>query len=266
MKRPPRLRAPYLKRISLMPERVERKAFPFNTLRFLTDDFQMSFEKPITIFVGENGSGKSTLLEGIATLCGFHAYGGSQDHQMYARDDSDRDDDEAPPRKDENAPPSLGETLRGAWLPKVGNGFFFRAESFFRLANYIDVHGRSLRHGGRKLHEQSHGESFLAMFEGRLAEGAPAMYLLDEPESALSPARQLALVRLMRRWEEDGNVQAIIATHAPILMAYPGARLLDFSRGHIREIDFEETEHFKVMRAFFADPRAYLEAEIAADE
>jgi predicted ATPase len=91
------------------------------------------------------------------------------------------------------------------------------------------------------------------------------MYLLDEPEAALSPARQLVFVCLMRRWEEEGNVQAIIATHAPILMAYPGARILEFRRGRIREVAFEETEHFQVMRSFFSDPRGYLEGIIAGE-
>jgi predicted ATPase len=262
-----RLRAPYLKKIALIPERVDRKTFPFNTLKFLTDEFEMSFEHPITLLVGENGSGKSTLLEGIASLAGFSSYGGSQQHQVYKRARHyDDEDDELIGDEDEPEPPGriLAKALRPAWLPRVSNGFFFRAESFFNVASYLDEIGDMGADG--PLHARSHGESFLSLFKDRLGGGRPSMYLLDEPEAALSPARQLVFVCLMRRWEEEGNVQAVIATHAPILMAYPGARLLEFRRGRIREVEFEETEHFQVMRSFFADPRGYLEGIIAGEE
>jgi predicted ATPase len=262
-----RLRAPYLKNFSLVAERADRKAFPFNTLKFLTDEFEMSFDRPITLFVGENGSGKSSLLEGIASLAGFHSYGGSQDHQIYRRArHNEKDDDELIGDDDEAEPPGriLAKALKPAWLPRVSNGYFFRAESFFNVASYFDDINE--RHGHPKLHKQSHGESFLSLFKDRLGGNRPSMYLLDEPEAALSPARQLVFVCLMRRWEEEGNVQAIIATHAPILMAYPGARLLEFRRGRIRQVEFEETEHFQVMRSFFADPRGYLEGIIAGEE
>jgi predicted ATPase len=258
-----RLRAPYLKQISLMPERADRERFPFDTLRFLTDEFEMSFDRPITLFVGENGSGKSTLLEGIASLAGFHAYGGSQHHQIYRRARHNvLDDDELTDDEIDSAPPGrlLAHALRPAWLPRVSNGYFFRAESFFNVAAYFD----DMR--GSRLHQQSHGESFLSVFKDRLGGGRPSLYLFDEPEAALSPARQLVFICLMRRWEEEGNVQAIIATHAPILMAYPGARILEFRRGRIREVDFEETEHFHIMRSFFADPRGYLEGIIAGED
>jgi len=265
--KPTRLRAPYLKTISLLPERANRAAFPFNTLKFLADEFEMSFDRPITLFVGENGSGKSTLLEGIASLAGFHSYGGSQDHQIYRRARHNKeDDDELIDDEREPEPPgrTLAKALRPAWLPKISSGFFFRAESFFNVASYFDEVGKLRAHG--RLHQQSHGESFLSLFKDRLGGGRPSMYLLDEPEAALSPARQLVFVCLMRRWEEEGNVQAIIATHAPILMAYPGARILEFRRGRIREVEFEETEHFQVMRSFFSDPRGYLEGIIAGED
>jgi predicted ATPase len=265
--KPTRLRAPYLKKISLLPERADRAAFPFNTLKFLTDEFEMGFDRPITIFVGENGSGKSTLLEGIASLAGFHSYGGSQDHQIYRRARHvEDDDDELIGDEHEPEPPGriLAKALKPAWLPRVSNGFFFRAESFFNVASYFDDINQ--RHGHPKLHQKSHGESFLSLFKDRLGGGRASLYLLDEPEAALSPARQLIFACLMRRWEEEGNVQAIIVTHAPILMAYPGTRLLEFRRGRIRQVEFEETEHYQVMRNFFADPRGYLEGIIAGEE
>jgi predicted ATPase len=262
-----RLRAPYLKNISLLPERANRAAFPFNTLKFLTDEFEMSFDRPITLFVGENGSGKSTLLEGIASLAGFHSYGGSRQHQNYkrVRHDDEEDDEMIGDDGEQEAPGrTLAKALRPAWLPRISHGYFFRAESFFSVASYLDEAGYTKNRG--ILHRQSHGESFFSLFDEQLGGDRPSIYLLDEPEAALSPARQLVFVCLMRRWEEEGNVQAIIATHAPILMAYPGARLLAFRRGCIREVAFEETEHFQVMRNFFADPRGYLEGIIAGEE
>lgn len=267
MKRGTRLRAPYLKKIAILPERIDRDAFPFNRLKFLTDEFEMSFDRPITLFVGENGSGKSTLLESIASLAGFHSYGGSRQHQVYRRvRHDDEEDDELIDGEDRAESPGriLAKALRPAWLPRISNGYFFRAESFFSVASYLDEVGDTKNRG--ILHQQSHGESFLSLFNEQLGGGKPSIYLLDEPEAALSPARQLVFVCLMRRWEEEGNVQAIIATHAPILMAYPGARLLEFRRGRIREVAFEETEHFQVMRSFFADPRGYLEGIIAGEE
>ena len=268
MAKPTRLRAPFLKKISLLPEKADRVAFPFNRLKFLTDEFEMDFDRPITIFVGENGSGKSTVLEGIASLAGFHQYGGSQQHQIYGRRRRYRDDEDESDGNEEEVrgPPGrvLAKALRPAWLPRVSSGFFFRAESFFSLATYIDEEGARRRDGA--LHQMSHGESFLSLFKDQLGGGRASMYLLDEPEAALSPARQLIFACLMRRWEEEGNVQAIIVTHAPILMAYPGARLLEFRRGRIRRVEFEETEHYQVMRNFFADPRGYLEGIIAGED
>jgi predicted ATPase len=151
------------------------------------------------------------------------------------------------------------EALRAAWLPKITKGWFFRAESFFSVARYLDAVGSP-----SDFLSYSHGEGFLRFFEERCQK--QGIFIFDEPEAALSPARQLVFVCLMRRWEEEGNVQAIIATHAPILMAYPGVRLLEFRRGRIREVEFEETEHYQVMRNFFADPRGYLEGIIAGKE
>jgi predicted ATPase len=145
------------------------------------------------------------------------------------------------------------------------NGFFFRAESFFNIAGYLDTVGDVDLSGGRQLHKQSHGESFLALFRHRLSDRRNALYLLDEPEAALSPSRQLEFLKMMRAWEESGSVQAILVTHAPLLMAYPGATLLDFSGGQLREIAFEDTEHFRLMHSFFADRRGYIDGVLNAD-
>lgn len=237
--KPSTLAAPFLKRVTLLPEKVEPGRFPFGHLPFLKgDDFALELGSAITILVGENGSGKSTLIEGIASCAGFPMLGGSRDHR---------------PAEDAGSG-ALGNALRLSWLPKVSNGFFFRAESFFGLAGYLDEVGSLDRQGGRALHRQSHGEAFMAMFKNRLDSGQRAIYLLDEPEVALSPTRQLAFLRILRDWQRSGQVQAIIATHSPILMALPGAELLSLDGGAIHPVTLQDIEHFRVTRRFLMDP------------
>lgn len=239
------LSAPFLKRVALLPEQVDAAIFPFDTLPFLRGGaLALDLSASITILVGENGSGKSTLVEAIAAAAGFPSLGGSQDHRP----------------GEECGPSRLARALRLSWLPKVSNGFFFRAESFFNLAGYIDDVAELGNYGGRAMHRQSHGESFLALFQNRLGAGTRAVYLLDEPEVALSPTRQLAFLRILRQWQESCQVQAIIATHSPILMALPGAALLSLDGGAIHPVRLEETEHFRVTRAFLADPAKALRA------
>ncbi|WP_173976546.1 AAA family ATPase [Magnetospirillum sp. LM-5] len=234
-----KLFAPFLRRVALLPERGT-PGFPFTTLPFLAGgNFALDFNAPITVLVGENGSGKSTLLEAIAAAAGFPALGGSQDHRPGP----------------EGGRGDLASALRLSWLPKVSNGFFFRAESFFGLATYIDTVADLDNYGGRCMHAQSHGESFLALFGNRLGSTGRAIYILDEPEVALSPTRQLAFLRILRDWQTSRRVQAIIATHSPILMALPDASLLSLDGGAIHPVRLEETEHFRVTRAFLADPQ-----------
>jgi predicted ATPase len=244
------LAAPFLKRVTLLPEKVEHGRFPFGHLPFLKgDDFSLDLGSAITILVGENGSGKSTLIEGIAACAGFPMLGGSRDHRP----------------GDEPGSGALGEALRLSWLPKVSNGFFFRAESFFGLAGYLDQVGSMDRQGGRELQRQSHGEAFMAMFQHRLDSGERAIYLLDEPEVALSPTRQMAFLRILRDWQRSAQVQAIIATHSPILMALPGAELLSLDGGTIHPVTVQDTEHFRVTRRFLMDPNKALQ-ELFDDE
>ncbi|MEW5729136.1 MAG: AAA family ATPase [Pseudomonadota bacterium] len=244
------LPSPFLKRITVLPEKADGSSFPFNTLPFLRKgNFSLDLTAPITILVGENGSGKSTLVEAIAAAAGFPALGGSQDH----RPGSDGADN------------ALAKALRLSWLPKISNGFFFRAESFFGLASYIDEVADLGNYGGRHMHRQSHGESFLALFDNRLGANQRALYLMDEPEVALSPTRQLAFLRILRDWQRTGRVQAIIATHSPILMSLPGAALLSLDGGDIHPVTPEETEHYRVMRHFLADPDRALR-DILSDD
>lgn len=239
-----RVSSPFLRKITLLSDKADWKAHPFRSLGFLHQaEFSMDFRSSITILVGENGSGKSTLLEALACSAGFPALGGSQDHRPEAGGGDN----------------PLASALRLSWLPKVSNGFFFRAESFFSLANYIDEVADLGNYGGRQMHHQSHGESFLALFDNRLGTNQRALYLMDEPEVALSPTRQLAFLRIMRDWQKSGRVQAIIATHSPILMSMPGASLLSLDGDNIRPIRPEETEHYRVLRSFLGNPDRTLQ-------
>lgn len=239
------LPAPYLKRIWLDPSRIEdRQAYPF-CLPFLHDDFELSFDHSITIIVGENGAGKSTLLEGIAVLAGYDEAGGGKGHR---------------PVDHSNAVEVMGgelsTALRAGWLPKVTNGWFFRAESFFSVARYLDEVGSApdfLSH--------SHGEGFLRFFEERCQR--QGIYIFDEPESALSPSRQIEFLKLLRRMDVSENCQVIMATHSPVLMAYPNASLLQLSKYGLEPVTVEQTDHYKIMREFCDDPAGFVEAAIA---
>ena len=236
------LPAPYLRRVWLEPSAIEdRAAYPF-CLPFLRGDFALDFDGPITIIAGENGNGKSTLLEGIAVLSGFDEAGGAKGHR---------------PVDHFNALEVMGgelsNALRASWLPKITNGWFFRAETFFSVARYLDEVGSRpdfLSH--------SHGEGFMRFFEERCQR--QGLFIFDEPESALSPARQMEFLKLMRRMEESTHCQIIMATHAPILMAYPGARLLRLSKYGLEPVSVEQTDHYKVTREFCNDPTGFVEA------
>ena len=208
---------------------------------------EISFRNRITFFVGENGSGKSTLLEGIAYQCGFNTAGGGRNN-TYEVESSHSD---------------LGEFIRLSWMPKVTNGFFLRAETFYNFASYLESVPESLGYyGGRSLHDQSHGESFLSLFTHRF--GGRAIFLLDEPEAALSPARQLSLIKVMKDLEKD--TQFIIATHSPILLAYPGAQILNFDTSPITEVTYEQTLHYQLTKRFLCNTQAMLDELFAEEE
>ncbi len=236
---PENLTAPFLRRLSLIPERMD-EGWPFNLPILQGGTLEIDFDAPITILVGENGAGKSTLMEALAVAAGFSVHGGGSEHSG----GEDRDDT------------PLAGALRLSWLPRVTTGFFMRAESFFNFASYIDQAGVPARWGGRRLLEQSHGESFLALYASRLNE--PGFYLMDEPEAALSPSRQLAFLCLLNDMEKTGKAQVIMATHSPILMAYPGAQLLGLDGDTIAPIDYRETEHYKLYDRFLRNPEGYL--------
>src|ERR1700736_1384950 len=190
------LPAPYLKRLWIDPTRVsDRKAYPF-CLPFLGDDFELRFERAITIIVGENGTGKSTLLEGIAALAGYDGAGGGKGYRPVDHSDAL-----------EVMGGELSDALRASWLPKITNGWFFRAESFFSVARYLDRAARDDPKGPPPdFLSHSHGEGFLRFFEERCQR--QGIFIFDEPESALSPSRQIEFLKLVGRMGESRSCQA----------------------------------------------------------
>jgi predicted ATPase len=237
----------YLRHVELLRDLVPSfDAYPF-ALPVVRRLERLAFEKQVTFLVGENGTGKSTLLEGIATAWGFNPEGGTLNFSFDTRASHS----------------SLYEYLRiakGVRRPK--DGFFLRAESYYNVATYIDEldeepGGGMIKnsYGGKSLHEQSHGESFFSTFVHRF--GGQGIYILDEPEAALSPLRQMSLLVRMHELVEQ-NSQFIIATHSPILMSYPGAEILLLEGGSIRPVLLEDTDHYTVTRAFMTDRQKML--------
>ena len=200
----------------------------------------------MTFFVGENGSGKSTLLEALAECCGFGPQGGNRDHHRESLEERS----------------ALAKALRLSWLPKATEGFFMRAESFYNFATYIDQVSDLRAYGGKALLAQSHGESFLSLFSNRFEQG---LYILDEPEAALSPQRQLSFLRIIHELETAGHAQFLISTHSPIILSYPGAVLFSLDGDAIREIAYRETEHYRVTRDFLNAPERYFKHLFGAD-
>ena len=243
------LPAPYLRRVWLEADRVrDPEAYPF-CLPFLLGEFELSFDRAITIIVGENGMGKSTLLEGIAVLAGYDEAGGGKGYRPV---------DHSTAREAMGG--ELSSALRASWLPKITNGWFFRAESFFSVARYLDLAARESGGGGPDFLSHSHGEGFLRFFEERCQR--QGIFIFDEPESALSPSRQIEFLKLLRRMDEIGICQVIMATHSPVLMAYPNARLLRLSKHGLEPVTVRETDHYKVMREFCDDPDGFVQAAI----
>ncbi|RUT85589.1 MULTISPECIES: AAA family ATPase [unclassified Mesorhizobium] len=249
-----RLKAPYLKRVLLDTERVaDWEKYPWNLPLFRGHEFELEFTTPITIIVGENGTGKSTLLEAIGALAGYDEAGGGKGYMPV--DHSSAID---------KSGAALANAFRGHWLPKVTAGWFFRAESFYSVARHLDQ--AALESGGAPpdFLSWSHGEGFIRFFEERCRR--QGIYILDEPESALSPTRQIELLKMLRRMDQSGTAQVIMATHSPLLMACPGARLFRISRFGLDPTDFSDTDHFRMMRDFCTDPQAFIEEALREDD
>lgn len=238
--------APFLRRVSSMAERFDPACHPFDVPAF-SRGIDLEFNTPVTFFVGENGSGKSTLLEAIAECCGFNPEGGNRDHHraVFA----------------ERSP--LAQALRLSWRPKVVEGFFLRAESFYNFATYIDGISNLRAYGGKPLLEQSHGESFMALFAHRFEQG---VYILDEPEAALSPQRQLSFLRVLHDLASPRHAQFLIASHSPIILSYPGASLFGLDDGCIRRVEYKDTKHYQITRDFLNAPERFFKHLFERDE
>jgi predicted ATPase len=233
-----------LRSITLLRDRVEDwSVYPF-VVPAIQGLESLEVRSRICFFVGENGSGKSTLLEAVADNYGFGREGGSR---SFYQTTTDSVGSIAP----------LSKALRVAFSKRTGRGFYLRAESFFNVATQVDQMGLQDGYGGRSLHEQSHGESFLSLLENRFQRAG--FYILDEPEAALSPQRQLSMLTLLRTLLSGNNdIQFLIASHSPILLAYPDAQIFSFDEGKIREVRYQETSPYQIVSRFLARPDVYL--------
>jgi len=233
---------PYLVQLTLLRDRIPHPdRFPY-TLPAVRGLDTLAFHPKVTFLVGENGSGKSTLLEAVAVACGLNPEGGSRNFNFATRAS--------------HSP--LDECMRlSKTTATPADSYFLRAETFYNVASEIERLGVGTSYGGKSLHEQSHGESFFALFQNRF--GAHGLYLMDEPEAALSPTRQLQFLGLMHDYIKLGG-QFVIATHSPIIMAYPDARIYLLDAAGIRDVAYTETEHYLVTRGFLTNPQRSLSA------
>jgi predicted ATPase len=215
-------------------------AYPFSIPAIHELD-ELALDPQVTFFAGENGSGKSTLAEAIALAAGFNPEGGSRHVKASTRDSQS----------------PLHRHLRLVkGTRKFRDGYFLRAESFFNVATYIEgLEGGLVPYGGRSLHEQSHGESFIALIKNRF--GPNSFFVLDEPEAALSVRGVLALMRRMHDLAAEGS-QFVISTHSPILLGYPGATIYFLSERGIEKTSYESTEVVELTRSFLADRDQFL--------
>lgn len=232
--------SPFLTQVALRPERIDDPdRHPFD-VRSIALGLPLRLETPVTMFVGENGAGNSTLLEAIGWALGFDARGGDVERSFAEGADGH----------------ALGRALALSWRQRVSGGFFLRAETFHAWVESMEARGAVFsQYGSRSLNTRSHGEAFFTLFEGRIEDG---VYLLDEPEAALSPDRQLAFLALLHRLERTRGAQFIIATHSPILLCHPTATVFQFNADGIHRVDPRQTEHVRLTRDFLNAPERYF--------
>lgn len=239
--------APFVSYVRLNPEaEVDESSFPGN-LPFVKD-LHLEFDSPVTFFVGENGSGKSTLLEAIAVLANLPMSGGGT-NDLGARHGLEERS-------------VLADLLRVAFAKRPKDGYFFRAELQAHFATLLDQRRDDPdfgadpygRYGGQALHTMSHGEAFLSVMQNRFDDG---LFILDEPESALSPQRQLTLLALMYDRVRGGDTQFIVATHSPVLLTYPDAAIISFDEASLPAVSLDETKHYQITRGILNMPESY---------
>lgn len=237
------IRAVVLKR----GEIEDPRAYPFDIPAIRGLD-ELELDPGVTLFAGENGSGKSTLIEAIAVAAGFNPEGGSRNMTVSTR-------------PSHSALHRHLRLVRGTRRPRTG--YFLRAESFFNVATYIEqIPDAVASHGGVPLHERSHGESFLALITHRF--GPNGLYVLDEPEAALSVRGNLALLRRMHDLVAEGS-QFIVSTHSPVLLGFPGARIYTLDAEGIRRTEYDDTDAVVLTREFLKDPETFFRHLFAGD-
>lgn len=243
----PKRTKPYLQHASFRPDvELDFGEYPFN-IPAVQELWNIDFHPNVTFFVGENGSGKSTVLEALALALGFGPEGGTKNVQFNTVDSVS----------------PLHQVLRLArGVPIPADGYFLRAESFFNIASYVDELGYVKAYGG-SLHDKSHGEAFMAVLTHKLK--GNGIYLFDEPEAALSPSRQLVALRAINQLVEDSS-QFIIATHSPILLSYPKAKIVLFDSTGVSEVAYEDTEHYAVTHDFLNNYPRRLAQLLGDDE
>ncbi|MES2611301.1 MAG: AAA family ATPase [Pseudomonadota bacterium] len=239
---------PYLQSVCIRPDaEVDFDSYPYN-IPAIREMGLLEFHADVTFLVGENGSGKSTLLEAIAVALGYSPQGGTRDFMVGTT---------------ESVSP-LHESLRLARsFRQPRDGYFLRAESFFNVATFVDDVGVPDAYGTHSLHGISHGEAFMSLLAHKFR--GKGLYLLDEPEAALSPNRQLAALSAIHQLVEDKS-QFIIATHSPILLSYPHAKIIQFDGTGLSEVAFEDTEHYAVTHDFLNNYRERLDRLLADDD
>ncbi|NLE99976.1 MAG: AAA family ATPase [Anaerolineales bacterium] len=222
------------------------RCYPFN-VPALREPRELVFRSPVAFFVGENGSGKSTLLDAVTRKCGIAIWDKPRRHLAHHNPFEDR----------------MADYITVGWANGGASGSLFRAETFRDLADFLDDvalcdPGRLDYQGGRILNTLSHGQAILSYFGGRYQ--MRGLYLLDEPEAALSPVSQLKFLKLLQQLEPQGHAQFIIVTHSPILLAYPGAQIFNFTTTGIEEIAYEDTVHYRIYKQFFTDRSVLMQA------
>lgn len=239
------LDGPILDKIKVnLRNEIDKTEYPFS-IPLIKNLKEIVFPRQVTFFIGENGTGKSTILEALALRAGFGIEGGSKNINFSTVDEIHTKNIH-----------KFSNCLTLSWRKKVKEGYFFRAESFFNIATFIDDIQYQGSYGGKSLHSQSHGESFLAFFKNRI--GGGGFYIFDEPEAALSPQRQLVLLRIINELSKNPETQFIIATHSPILLSYPGATIYSCDSDELVKIKYEDTMHYLITKDFLNSTNSYL--------
>lgn len=229
----------FLREVRLGKEGVDFSVYPFNLPAIRGFD-SLRFDPKVTFIIGENGAGKSTLVEALAIACGLNPEGGSRNFQFSTRATHS----------------SLSDHLtvvRGALRPK--DSYFLRAESFYNVISKIEDYAVG-GYGDRSLHDMSHGESFLALIENRFQ--ANSLYIMDEPEAALSIRRQMRFIALINRLAREGS-QLVIATHSPVILSFPGALIYEVAEEGWQQVSYESTDQYQLTKYFLGNYKKMLD-------